>query len=64
MLLLVAADEEQSPLGQYHSNPDLTDPLAAFAWSDALHHRDRYLPALHHLTWSPCAFGHYAWGPT
>lgn len=60
--LLMVADEEQSPLGQYAHAPDLTNPLhVAFAWSHALHEQDRYLRALHNLTWSPRAFGDYEW---
>lgn len=60
--LLMVADEEQSPRGKYGRSPDLSNPLhVAFAWSDALHERDRYLQALHTLTWSPRAFGDYEW---
>lgn len=60
--LLMVAGEEPSPLEQYSRSPDLTNPLhVAFAWSDALHERDRYLQALHNLTWSPRAFGDYTW---
>jgi predicted nucleic acid-binding protein len=60
--LLMIADEELSPLGQYRRSPNLTDPLhVAFAWSHALHERDRYLLALHNLSWSPRAFGDYTW---
>lgn len=60
--LLMVAEEEQSPLAQYGRSPDLTNPLhVAFAWSHALHERDRYVQALHNLTWSPRAFGDYEW---
>lgn len=59
--LLMVADEDESPLGQYSRSPDMTNPLhVAFAWSHALHERDRYLQALHSLTWSPRAFGDYS----
>lgn len=59
--LLMVADEEESLLGQYSRSPDMTNPLhVAFAWSHALHERDRYLQALHSLTWSPRAFGDYS----
>lgn len=58
----VVADQDDSPLGEYGRNPDLTDPLhVAFTWSNALHERDRYLDVLHALTWAPPAFGDYQW---
>jgi predicted nucleic acid-binding protein len=58
----VAVAEEQSPLHAYANAPNLTDPLhAALTWWNALKDRGRYLNALHNLTWSPVAFGDYAW---
>lgn len=57
-----AVPDEDSPLQAYADAPDLTDPLhAALTWWQALNDRDRYLTALHNLTWSPAAFGDYAW---
>ncbi|WP_164703032.1 PIN domain-containing protein [Modestobacter sp. KNN46-3] len=53
---------EVSPLQAYADDFDLTDPLqVALAWWHALDDRDRYLAALHNLTWSPAAFGDYVW---
>jgi hypothetical protein len=58
----VAARVEESPLQAYADAPDLTNPLhVALAWWTALNDRDRYLTALHRLTWSPAAFQDYAW---
>lgn len=58
----VAVPEEESPLHAYANAPDLADPLhAALTWWNALNDRGRYLKALHNLTWSPAAFGDYAW---
>jgi predicted nucleic acid-binding protein len=57
-----AVPDEDSPLQAYADAPDLTDPLhAALAWWQALNDRDRYLTALHNLTWAPAAFGDYVW---
>jgi predicted nucleic acid-binding protein len=57
-----AVDDRQTPLQAYANAPDLTDPLhVALAWWTALNDRGRYLNALHNLTWSPAAFGDYAW---
>ena len=58
----VTVPVEESPLQGYADAPDLTNPLhVAFAWWTALLDRDRYLAALRSLTWSPAAFGGYAW---
>ncbi|MGY5885037.1 PIN domain-containing protein [Modestobacter lacusdianchii] len=58
----VAVPDEDSPLQEYASAPDPSNPLhVAMAWWTALNDRGRYLAALHSLTWSPAAFGDYAW---
>jgi hypothetical protein len=58
----VAVPDEESPLQAYADAPDLTNPWhVALTWWTALTDRDQYLGTLHNLTWSPPAWGDYAW---
>lgn len=59
---LVAAPAEESPLAEWSTSPDATDPLhVALTWWTALGDRGHYADVLHDLTHAPAAFGDYAW---
>lgn len=62
MPLEIVSSEDAAQAFFPDGEPLPTDPLgAAFLWWKALLDRDRYLTALHNLTWHPPAWGDYQW---